>query len=109
MISEHLITFLCLVLIAVQVCECFEWRAMVKTLESTQEENHELQDTIFSLNKRLEKACKERDDALQDYDNLRHSWPYSEPTPQPRIPGSWPPEYWCSTKRPDLPSEGMVM
>ena len=107
MMSGQLIPYMLLVVAC--VIASFGWKHTIRALERTEEENVNLQDTIFGLNKRLEKACEERDEALQNYENLRHSWPYLEPASQPRVPGQWPPEYWCSVKRPDFPSEGMMM
>jgi len=76
MMGGQLIPYMLLVVAC--VIASFGWKHTSSALERTEEENVNLQDTIFVLNKRLEKACEERDEALENYDKLSHSWPYSE-------------------------------
>lgn len=65
----------------------WRWQATINELEESKMENQRLWDQIHKLNRALS-------DARTDYENLRHSWPYSEDAEAERK-GPWLPEITC--------------
>ena len=74
----------------------YEWLKTIDLLGEARKENSNLLQQLQRADGRIEILRGERDEALQNYEKLSHSLPWSAPAPQSRFSGAWPPETICS-------------
>ena len=70
----------------------YEWLKTIDLLEKARKENRSLLEQLQRADGRIEILRRERDEALQNYEKLSHSLPWSAPV-QSRFSGAWHPEW----------------